>query len=164
MLLAMNVLIYACSYLCLFMIVILDRRQTFFHKHLSWIRRKNHRLFNYSLFQDPDAKYFQSHETLQVPFLIFTALATTLALFIHSSDNVWEIVSLRMGQLTLLNLIFLSLLSSRHSIFLESAMAFQADYLWAHKILGTVTIFEFILFMSFRFRGKSSQFLVGTMN
>ena len=129
----MNVLIYACSYLCLFMIVILDRRRTFFHKHLSWIRRKNHRFFIYSLFHDRDSNYFQSRETLQIPFLIFTVLATTLVLFVHSSDNVWEIVSLRMGQLTLLNMIFLSLLSSRHSIFLESALAFQADYLWAQN-------------------------------
>ena len=160
----MNVLIYACSYLCLFIIVILDRRQIFFHKHVSWIRRKNHRLFIYPLFQDRDAKHFQSRETLQVPFLIFTALATTLALFIHSSDNVWKIVSLRMGQLILLNLIFLSLLSSRHSIFLESAIAFQADYLWAHKILGTVTIFEFIVFMCLEFRGNISQLLVRTMS
>lgn len=153
----MNILIYTCSYLCILTIVVLERRLPWIHQHLSWIRRKNDRLFTYTLFEDEDAKQFQAHETLQIPFLIITLSATMLTIFLYPHGDAREIARLRIGQLIPINLLLLCLISSRHSVFLELAAASQADYLWAHKILGTVTVIESIVFAGLGFQGTGSR-------
>jgi len=153
----MNILFYACSYLCVLTAVILERRLPWIHKQLFWIRRKNDRFFTYSLFEDEDAKQFQTHETLQIPFLVLTLLATTLTILLYPHGDAREIASYRIGQLILINLVFLCVLSSRHSVFLELSAAHQAEYLWAHKILGIVTLVESIVFAGLRFQGRDSQ-------
>lgn len=153
----MNILIYTCSYLCILIIVILERRLPRIHKHLSWIRRKNDRFFTYSLFEDEDAKQFQTHETLQIPFLIVTLLATVLTISVYPHGNAREIARFRLGQLILINLILLCLLSSRHSVFLELAAAHQAEYLWAHKILGTLTLAGSTVFAGLGFQGRGGS-------
>jgi hypothetical protein len=158
-LLEMNILLYTGSYLCMLTTVILERRLPWIHRRLSWIRRKNDRFFAYSLFEDEDARQFQTHETLQIPFLIVTLLATMLTIFIYLKGDAREVISFRIGQLILINLIFLCLLSSRHSVFLELAAAYQAEYLWAHKILGFVTLVESVVFAGLRFQGRGSRFI-----
>ncbi len=147
--------------MCILMIVILERRLPWIHKHLSWIRRKNDRLFTYSLFEDEDAKQFQSHETLQIPFLIVTLLATVLTISVYPHGNAQEIARFRLGQLILINLILLCLLSSRHSVFLELAAAYQAEYLWAHKILGILTLAGSTVFAGLGFQGRGSSRSLG---
>lgn len=117
------------------------------------------RFFTYSLFEDEDARQFQTHETLQIPFLIVTLLATMLTIFVYLKDDARDVISFRIGQLILINLILLCLLSSRHSVFLELAAAYQAEYLWAHKILGLLTLVESIVFAGMRFQGRGSQFI-----
>jgi len=155
----MNIFFYTGGCSCILMTVVVERRLPWIHTRLSWLRRKNDQFFTYSLFEDEDAKQFQTHETLQIPFLIITLLATMFTVFIYLKGDAREVASFRIGQLILVNLIFLCLLSSRHSVFLELAAAYQAEYLWAHKILGFITLAESVVFAGLRFQGRGSRFI-----
>lgn len=155
----MNVLLYTCGYMFIMLSVILERRLLWIHKLLFSLRRVSDHVFAHPFFQDEDSIQFQTHETLQIPFFMVTLLATALAIFVKLQGDAREIASLRIGQLILSNLFILCLISSRHSVFLELAAAHQADYLFAHKILGFVTLFETIVFAGLRLKGKVSHFI-----
>ena len=134
-------LIYAYSWLALLTMIIVDRRVIWIHHHLSWLRIILHRLHFFTPFVEPD---FDSHSFLQMPFLFLISLSNLMVLLLYPQSNMRDSVISRMGEVILVNLSVLLLISSRHSLFLELAALFQPEALWAHYILGTMTILEVI--------------------
>lgn len=131
-------LIYACTWLVLLTAVIIDRRVIWVHHHLSWLRVVLHRLHFFTPFVERE---FPAHSVLQVPFFLLIC-CSNVVIFLYPRAILLESVAARIGEVMFINIIFLLLISSRHSLFLELAALYQPEVMWAHKMLGNVVIVE----------------------
>ena len=147
-------LIYAYSWLALLAIIIMDRRITWVHHHLSWLRTILHRLHFFTIFVEHE---FLAHSFLQMPFVLLICGSNLSVLLLYPRPNMLETVNSRIGEIILINLIVLLLISSRHSLFNELAAMSQKEVIWAHKILGTILILEVFAYTTLSVKRTSSK-------
>ncbi len=110
--------IYAYSWLALLTIIIIDFFTPFVERN------------------------FESHSFLQMPFFLLVCCSNILVLLLYPKINLLETIASRIGEVILINLIVILLVSSRHSLFLEFSGLSQPETMWAHKILGNLVILE----------------------
>lgn len=126
------------SYFSILALVVLERRVLWVHRLLSTPRLLLHD-FNFDFgFSD---RGFQCHELLHIPFTILFLTSNILIVLVNVQSSIASISS-RLAETIATNICILFLLSNRHSLFLELAVAAQPEFLWFHRIAGSITVFE----------------------
>jgi len=131
--------IYAYSWLALLTMIIIDRRVLWIHHRLVRLRKILRWLHFFTPFVE---RNFESHSFLQMPFFLLVCCSNVLVLLLYPKSNLLETIASRIGEVILINLIVILLVSSRHSLFLEFSGLSQPETMWAHKILGNLVILE----------------------
>lgn len=130
---------YAYSWLALLTLIIIDRRVLWIHHRLFRLRKVLRWLHFFTPFVE---RNFESHSFLQMPFFLLVCCSNTLVLLLYPKINLIETIASRIGEVILINLIVILLVSSRHSLFWEFSGLSQPETMWAHKILGNLVILE----------------------
>lgn len=157
-----NTQIYGYSWLALFLCIILYRRILWINRQFRWL---NSRFSSFSFIEFINEEYlnlFPPHTNLQLPFLTLILLFNIMVLLLFPNPDWQQTITSRIGEVILINLSVIFLLSLRHSLFMELAAIYQFELLWAHRSLGFLTAAEMIGYVGLKFRGKSSLSLTFT--
>lgn len=144
-----HVTIYIISWVVLLFLVIVERRSLWVRDLLSPFCFLFHR---YGFVFGVVDRDFQGPELLHLPFLVLMLASNLLTVLLSVRTD--QEVSLKLAEVILMNMSVLFLLSSRHSLFLELAFVQQPGYLWLHRIAGSITMAEIVVFSALRCRGS----------
>ena len=157
----LNVHAYALFWLCALFISVVSRRFLL----LRWlIARSSSRfgyLYRFDWLRQRTVKYFPRNCVFNAFFLFGTLISNVVALIFNIPLSFFDGMVSRIGGIIAINFIVLSLLSCRHSLFTELAAAYQPEFLWAHHVLGYVTVVEIAVHFVGVFQG---QFLFTPIN
>lgn len=148
-----NFHVYALFWVAGMLLVVLSRRLLWFNRLSVRLRSFISPIIPFECLQLQTTKFFPQNELMNMMFGTAMVVSNTLALVLFPQTTVYEAVATRIGVLIIININLLFLHAFRHSILIESAAAYQPEFLWAHQALGFLTIMEMAIYAILVFRG-----------